>query len=67
MDTNRHEEAEPQRRLLSDSEMMANRPLIDLLKRELGREQDTVERARKRVFELRLELADFGIEIPLSE
>lgn len=52
---------------LTDAEIMANRPLIELLKRELGREVEKMENARRRIFELRLELAGLGIEIPTNE
>ena len=43
-----------------------HQPVIESLKRELHREENHRADADKRIFEIKLELAEFGIELPLE-
>ena len=42
-------------------------PLIHVLKRSLAREEEKIERSRKEIWKLKMELLDLGVELPLEE
>lgn len=52
---------------MSDAAIMANRPLIEVLKRALAREQEKIAEAEREIHRLKLELLELGVELPLGE
>ena len=51
----------------SDMGYKANGPLIAVLKSELWREQQRIERAQDEMTRIKLELLELGVELPLQE
>ena len=52
---------------LSDAAIMANRPLIHVLRRALAREQEKIAEAERQIHRLKLELLELDVELPLGE
>jgi len=47
--------------------MSGNSALIQVLKDQLQREHDRIDRAEKEIIKIKLDLLELGVELPLGE